>query len=86
MREKEVFGGDSQQILTYVKKAILPGVGGYILFLWILVFTKWIATFIHPEEALKLSTYDFVLPSIGFVIPFLIKFLENFKQEQTDNF
>ena len=81
MKEKGIIISQNQQIFAYIKKALLPGFGGYMLFLCILVLTKWIATFIRPLDLLTFGAYDFLFPVIGFVIPFLIKFLENFNQD-----
>ena len=62
-----------------IKKSILAGIGGYFLFLTILMVTKGISVFIQVNESWKMETTDFILPVIGFILLGLIKLLETFR-------
>jgi hypothetical protein len=68
------------KILSSIGNSLLAGFWGYLLFLTILFFTKIIARFVQDERAFTFEVEDFILPIIGFVLMFLIRFLENFKE------
>jgi len=68
------------KILSSIGTSLLAGSWGYLLFLTILFFTKIIARFVQDERAFTFEVEDFILPIIGFVLMFLIRFLENFKE------
>lgn len=65
-----------------VRVALIGGVWGYVLFLGILLLTKAVSGFILSDDGLNIETPDFILPVIGFVLLFIIKFLENYKEDQ----
>jgi len=69
-------------VMLNIKKSLLAGVGGYLLFLFILIITKSISVFIQASEELQLELTDFILPCVGFILLSLIKFLENFKDTE----
>ncbi|MCF6269014.1 MAG: hypothetical protein L3J41_04835 [Melioribacteraceae bacterium] len=69
-------------VMLNIKKSLLAGIGGYFLFLFILLATKSISVFIQASEELQLEPTDFILPFIGFILLSLIKFLENFKDSE----
>jgi len=66
-----------------IKKALLAGIGGYFLFLFILLVTKSISVFVQSSGKLQFELADFILPVIGFILLSLIKFLENFRDSET---
>ena len=66
-----------------IKKSIVAGFGGYILFLVILLLTKTFSAFIQTNSSVSFEQSDFILPIIGFILLSLIKFLENFKDNET---
>ena len=68
-------------VFNNIGKSLLSGLGGYFLFLIILLATKTISIFIQTEESLKFETTDFILPIIGFFLLFLIKLLENLRED-----
>ena len=66
-------------LLQNIGQAIIAGFWGYVLFLGILFITKIVSTLIQTEVGVIYETTDFVLPIIGFLLLFLIKILENYK-------
>ncbi len=70
-------------VMLNIKKSILAGIGGYFLFLIILLATKSISVFIQASAELKIELTDFIVPVIGFILLSLIKFLENFRDSET---
>lgn len=66
-----------------IKKALLAGIGGYFLFLFILLVTKSISVFVQSSGNMQFELADFILPVIGFILLSLIKFLENFRDSET---
>lgn len=66
-----------------IKKSLLAGIGGYFLFLFILLVTKSISVFVQSSGKLQFELADFILPVIGFILLSLIKFLENFRDSET---
>ncbi len=69
-------------VILNIKKSILAGIGGYFLFLIILLATKSIAVVIQTSGKLQFELTDFILPVIGFILLSLIKFLENFRDSE----
>ncbi len=66
-------------LLQNIGQAIIAGFWGYVLFLGILFITKIVSTLIQTEVGVIYETTDFILPIIGFLLLFLIKILENYK-------
>lgn len=80
MKEEVIRASNKLKISSIFNKSFIAGIGGYILFLSILLITKLVATFIQPDGNVLFETADFILPIIGFFLLFLIKFLENYKE------
>jgi hypothetical protein len=72
---------EKKSIFGNIKTAFVGGIWGYILFFGILIMTKAVSGFVLSEGGLKIETPDFILPVIGFVLLFIIKFLENYKED-----
>jgi len=68
------------RVSNVLGKSVIAGFMGYMLFLGILFTTKLVAMIIQPEGTVVFEMADFVLPVIGFVLLFLIRFLENYKE------
>ncbi|MDA3861684.1 MAG: hypothetical protein PF445_10690 [Melioribacteraceae bacterium] len=81
MKTETISSVEKISIISNIGKALIAGVGGYILFLGILFATKTISMYLQPEGSILFEMTDFVLPLIGFCLLFLIKFLENLKVE-----
>lgn len=74
----------SDQTKSFLKFVLLPlraGLLGFSIFLIILIVTKWISYLIGTNDNLTIDVEDVYLSVIGFILLFLIKFLENFKEE-----
>ena len=71
------------RVILNIKKSIIAGIGGYFLFLFILLATKSISVFIQTTGELQIELTDFILPIIGFILLSLIRFLENFRDSET---
>lgn len=68
-------------VKDYILSPFAAGVFGFIAFFCILIVTKFFSYLIGSHETLALDWNDAFLSSIGFILVFLIRFLENFKEE-----
>jgi hypothetical protein len=81
VKAESVLGEKKTGFGNVIRKSVFAGLGGYLLFLTILLFTKFISMLIQPKGTVTgIETADFILPVIGFFLLFLIKLLENFKE------
>ena len=67
----------------YVLSPCIAGLFGFIAFFSILIVTKFFSYMIGTYDNLAFDWDDVFLSSIGFILVFLIRFLENFKEEGT---
>lgn len=74
---------EKTHVKVIIKKSLLAGIGGYFLFLFILLVTKSISVVVQSSGKLQFELADFILPVIGFILLSLIKFLENFRDSET---
>ena len=81
MKADSIISGERLSLFSNLGRALAAGVGGYILFLVILFATKTVSMFIQPKGSVEFEVTDFVLPVIGFFLLFLIKLLENLKED-----
>ena len=65
-------------------KCILGGIGGFIAFLVTIMAAKFLGSVFHSIPSAKLESGDFLLAMIGFVLVFLIKFLEQFGKTEKE--
>ena len=68
----------------YVFIPIKSGIFGFATFFTILVITKLLSYGIGTAEYFLIDAYDVLLSGIGFILVFLIRFLENFKEKSDD--
>ncbi len=68
-------------VKDYFLSPFTAGVFGFIAFFCILIVTKFFSYLIGSHDTLALDWNDAFLSSIGFILVFLIRFLENFNQE-----
>ncbi|MBU0473857.1 MAG: hypothetical protein KKF62_06805 [Bacteroidetes bacterium] len=80
MQEEVIRSSNKLKISSIISKSFIAGIGGYILFLSILLLTKVVSMLIQPVGNVQFETADFILPIIGFFLLFLIRFLENYKE------
>jgi hypothetical protein len=69
---------------VFFKFALIPlkaGIGGFALFFSVLLFTKFFAYLIGTQNLFEIDVEDLLLSTIGFILAFLIRFLENFKEK-----
>ena len=67
----------------FVKYFLLPfrgGLSGFAIFFSILIFTKLFAYVVGIHEIFEVDVEDVILSVIGFILMFLIRFLENFQK------
>ncbi|MBU0561475.1 MAG: hypothetical protein KJ799_05620 [Bacteroidetes bacterium] len=67
---------------NYVLYPLRSGLFGFSTFFAVLIFTKLLSYWIGTYEEFVVDLDDVFLSSIGFVLVFLIKFLENFKEKE----
>ena len=70
-------------VKDYILSPFAAGLFGFIAFFCILIVTKFFSYMIGSHENLSLDWNDAFLSSIGFILVFLIRFLENFKEEES---
>ena len=82
---KEVMKGQDAKsfILNYLLYPILSGILGFVSFFIVLAAAKYLGSLIGTSGSFQIEGEDFLLSLMGFVFVFLIKFLENFKEETT---
>lgn len=66
-------------LLQNIWRAVIAGGWGYVLFLGVLFTTKAVSMLLQEDGGIVYEAIDFVLPIIGFLLLFLIKILENYK-------
>ncbi len=71
-----------QSLKCFVLKPIETGLIGFATFFTILIITKYLSYLIGTVEEFIVDIEDLILSAIGFILMFLIKFLENFKKEE----
>ena len=71
-----------EEPLQNIRKSLLAGVWGYLLFLIILFLTKELSSLVIRDISLQIETTDFILPLIGFFLMSLIKFLESLSTDE----
>ena len=67
----------------FVLKPIGFGILGFIMFLGVLIITKFLGCCVGTIEKFVIETDDLLLSVLGFVLVFLIKFLENFRDKES---
>ena len=67
----------------FVLNPLKSGLLGFLLFFIVLVITKSLGKIIGSVATVTIDPEDFLLSSIGFIMFFLIKFLENFSGEKS---
>lgn len=70
-------------IWDYVINPIKSGIFGFSAFFSILLVTKLFSYWIGTYDEFAVDLDDVLLSVIGFILVFLIKFLENFKQDES---
>jgi hypothetical protein len=68
-------------VKDYVLSPLVAGLFGFFAFFCILIVTKFFSYIIGTYENVALDWDDAFLSSIGFILVFLIRFLENFNEE-----
>lgn len=70
-------------VKDYIISPCVAGLFGFLSFLSILIVTKFFSYLIGTYDYLIIEMDDVFLSSIGFVLVFLIRFLKNFKEEDS---
>jgi len=69
---------------NFISEPIKSGLFGFSIFITILIIVKLFSYFIGSYNYFAIEITDIELSLIGFVLMFLIRFLENFKETKTD--
>ncbi|MBU0473762.1 MAG: hypothetical protein KKF62_06320 [Bacteroidetes bacterium] len=67
---------------NYLWEPIKSGIYGFAIFITILIFIKFFSYLIGSYSYFEIEITDIQLSLIGFVLLFLIRFLENFKEPE----
>ncbi len=71
----------NELISKFVFSPLKAGIGGFAAFFTILILTKLFAYLMGIQNIFEVDVYDLLLSTIGFILSFLIRFLENFKEK-----
>jgi len=69
---------------SFLFQPLIHGVGGFFLFLSILLLTKLLAYWLGTQSSFSIDTEDAILSSVGFILLALIRLLDNFKSKETE--
>ena len=67
-------------LIHYFLLPLRSGIGGFIAFFVVLAVSKLLGYFTGSIKTWNIESSDILLSLLGFILLFLIKFLENFKQ------
>jgi len=81
-QESRIKSVNGNLISMYVFNPIKSGLFGFAAFFSILLVTKLMSFWIGTYDEFIVDIDDVLLSVIGFILVFLIKFLENFKQNE----
>ena len=70
-------------VMNFIVNPIKSGIFGFSAFFSILLVTKLLSYLIGTNDTFSVGLDDVLLSVIGFILVFLIKFLENFKQDES---
>ena len=76
-------GSSKSNFCKFILNPLGKGVFGFIIFFIVLVITKSVARLVGTLPAVTIDEQDAIICSIGFIMFFLIKFLENFSGEKS---
>ncbi|MCL5030356.1 MAG: hypothetical protein M1480_15200 [Bacteroidetes bacterium] len=66
---------------NFIFQPFRSGVFGFISFFLVLITAKYLGYLIGSHDSFQIDSDDFLLSILGFILVFLIKFLENFKEK-----
>ncbi len=66
-------------LTQYLLLPLRSGFGGFIAFFIVLIVSKFLGYITGAVGSWHIESSDFLLSCLGFILLFLIKFLENFK-------
>ncbi|MGE5400245.1 MAG: hypothetical protein ACM3S2_07565 [Ignavibacteriales bacterium] len=69
---------------SYILNPIKGGIFGFATFFTLLLGIKYFSYFIGSQPKFYVDITDVILSLLGFLLVFLIKFLENFQEKETD--
>ncbi len=64
----------------FMYQPVCSGILGFILFFSVIFIVKLLSYFIGSLSSFSFDIYDLILAGLGFILSFLIKFLNNYKQ------
>lgn len=70
-------------LLNYIFQPFRYGIFGFISFFMVLVAAKYMGYLIGTHNSFEIDFEDALLSMLGFVLVFLIKFLENLKEKSS---
>lgn len=66
----------------YVLHPLRGGLWGFLIFFVLLLMVKYLGYFIGSQNEFLVDETDLILSMVGFILVFLIRFLENFKEKE----
>lgn len=69
-------------LISFVIKPLVSGILGFMMFFAVIILTKSLGCCVGTIENFSIESEDFYLSFLGFVLVFLIKFLENFREKE----
>jgi hypothetical protein len=72
--------GERQMFKCFVYKPFFSGLLGFGLFFSIILVVKFLSHTLGFQPNFNIDNYDIILAGLGFILAFLIKFIDNFKK------
>ncbi len=72
--------GTRSFFLSYILFPVRSGILGFAAFFIVLTAAKYLGSLLRTSGSFKIDGEDFLLSLMGFILVFLIKFLENFSR------
>ncbi|HPN38777.1 MAG TPA: hypothetical protein PL041_10255, partial [Melioribacteraceae bacterium] len=72
--------GERSMFKCFMFQPVCSGIMGFTLFLSIIILVKFLSHSLGFQPVFGVDIYDVVLSALGFVLAFLIRFIDNFKK------
>lgn len=75
----------AQTLRDFIIQPVKAGLIGFVTFISILISIKYISSLLNVNENFFVDLDDIYVSFVGFVLMFLVRFIENFKPKDTEN-
>ncbi len=72
--------GERSMFKCFMYQPLCSGILGFSLFLSIIILVKFLSHSLGFQPIFSVDIYDVILAGLGFILAFLIRFIDNFKK------